>query len=319
MINRKTMHEENQQLTDNLSILAKYYKKTGDGFRANAYNNAVESLRKFDRKITSLSQINNVKGIGKSIKEKIHEYLVSGQIAKVEQIKALTAKTSKDKVIDLFTGIWGIGPSRAELLYKKGFRTIEDLRKNQSYLTDNQKIGLKYYEDLLKKIPREKISILSLVIRYILYNTFGKDASYKMTVAGSYRRGKAESGDIDILFTSEEFELQELVDVLISNGVITDILAIKEEKFMGIAHCPAGGQYMRLDIEFLPKKYYESGLLYFTGSKEFNVEMRQLAKSQNKVLNQRGLYDENGRRLPLYTEKDIMKNLGMKYVPPNKR
>jgi DNA polymerase/3'-5' exonuclease PolX len=95
---------------------------------------------------------------------------------------------------------------------------------------------------------------------------------------------------------------------------------MKDEKFMGIAHCPSGQYfYFHVDIVFLPKEQWGSGLLWFTGSKLFNINMRSKAKKMGYILNQKGLFDKNGEQIPVFTEKDIMKELKMQWTPPEKR
>jgi DNA polymerase/3'-5' exonuclease PolX len=309
----------NEEIIENLNILAKYYKKN-DLWRFKAYKTAISALNKVNIEITDVSQIKNIKGIGKSTRSKIKEFLETGKIALVEKLRSeISPKNSKEIVIEQLLKVWGIGEAKAEVLYNKNIRSLDDLRKNQSLLTKNQKIGLKYYEELLKKIPREYIYIFQLVIRVILIHEFGFD-SFRMEVAGSYRRGLPRSGDIDCLITSKIINLQDIIRVLIKWGVVTDVLSMKNEKFMGVVHCPNGQWFhFRMDIEFLPEENWGSGLLYFTGSKDFNTRMRADAKRKGMTLNQNGLYDSQGIRLPLYTEKEIMQYLGMEYVVPSDR
>ncbi|GAG64519.1 unnamed protein product [marine sediment metagenome] len=91
-------------------------------------------------------------------------------------------------------------------------RSISDIRKKgEKFLTANQIVGLKYYDDLLEPIPREYITIFHGVLNYVLNETYGK-SSYKLEIAGSYRRGKETSGDIDCLITSNKLTLKDIVD-----------------------------------------------------------------------------------------------------------
>lgn len=313
----------NQGLIENLGILARYYKKVGDAWRQQAYQRAIIPIKALDFEITDVKQVKNVKGIGKSIQAKIKEYLDNGQIRKVEEVKVhLQQKVHKDKketILETFKAIWGVGPAKARELYASGLRTLDDVRRNQDMLTENQRIGLKYYEDLLKPIPRKYIDVFQLTVRTVIAKEFGLH-SFRMQVTGSYRRGAKQSGDIDCLITSKVFTLQDLIDVLVKWGIVTDILSMRGEKFMGIVHCPNGQWYhFRMDIEFLPEDEWGAGLLYFTGSKGFNVAMRADAKRLGYTLNQHGLFDKQGNRIPAYTEEELMTAVGMKYVPPNKR
>lgn len=313
----------NHDIIENLNILAKYYKNTGDQWRNKAYQQAVFSIRGVKFEITNINQVKNIKGIGKSIREKIKEYLDTGYIRKVEEVKGKLKqkipKDDKEEVIDLLKGIWDIGVVKARELYNNGIHNLNDLRARQDLLNANQRIGLKYYEELRKPILREYIDVFQLVIRVILTKEFGSN-SFRMKVAGSYRRGAKQSGDIDLLVTSKKFNLKQMVNVLISWGVITETLSMRNEKFMGIAHCPNNQwHHFRMDIVFLPEDQWGAGLLYFTGSKGFNVTMRYNAKKLGFTLNQHGLFKNDGTRIPVYTEEEIMNVLQMNYIEPKYR
>lgn len=311
----------NTEIINQLQILADYYKKSNDKFRERAYKNALISLKSVDYKLVNEAQLKKakIKGIGKSIEEKIIEYLNTGRIEKVEEVKInLGLKRGKrEEVEEIFNNIWGVGPVKAKELYDSGFRNLDQLRKDPSLLTTAQQVGLKHYEDLLKKIKREDITTVKLVLKYLIRKNLTKN--FKLDIAGSYRRGMESSGDIDCLITSKNFTLPELVKMLQRAGFITDILSMKEEKFMGVAHCPSNiGQYFRFDIEFVPENEYASALLYFTGSQQFNIAMRFDAKKQGYVLNQHGLF-KNLKLIPTSSEREIFDKLGLVYVDPSKR
>lgn len=317
------MNQYNQEIIDNLDILARYYKKVGDQWRQQAYQRAIVSIKGLDFQITDIKQIKSVKGIGKNINEKINEYLNTGEIHKVEEVKGQLKRKanldSKSNILEEFQEIWGVGPAKAAELYADGMRSINDVRNNKQLLNANQRIGLKYYEELLKSIPRYYIDIFQMVLRVAIGKTYGLN-SFRLEIAGSYRRGALSSGDIDCLITSKKFNLQQLVNTLIKWNIITDILSVRDEKFMGIVHCPNGDfHHFRMDIEFIPENEWGACLLYFTGSKGFNVSTRIQAKKMGYTLNQHGLFDSKGHRIPVYTEKEILNAIGMNYVPPEKR
>jgi DNA polymerase/3'-5' exonuclease PolX len=167
-------------------------------------------------------------------------------------------------------------------------------------------------------LPRDYITTFKYVLKIIITKYLSSD--FKMDIAGSYRRGMQESSDIDLLITSTKFDLPKLIDVLQRHNIVTDVLSMKNEKFMGIAHCPANNElYFRFDIEFIDNSEYASALLYFTGSQNFNIMMRQEAKKQGFTLNQHGLFNNKGVLIPTNTEKQIFRELGMEYVVPERR
>lgn len=323
-----------QAIIDNFGILADYYeqeykmhRKPPDNFRRMAYQNAVRALQALDMTIiTSVKQLDNVKGIGKESRAKIQEFIDTGHIRKAQEVKELIrAKKSivsqHDSVLALFQTVYGVGPSQAEKFWLKGMRTLDDLRANPTLLNRSQLIGLKYYDDLHTRIPHYYIYIFQLMCRYVLSKEFGL-GTYKMECAGSYRRGTASSGDVDFLVTSTKFNLSQIVGILRKYKIIVETLSGQEkEKFMGIAHCPGdpNGQYFHLDIVFLPEDEWGAGLLYFTGSQGFNISMRSQAKKQGYTLNQHGLFEKDGERVSVYTEKEIMSFLGIPWTVPEKR
>lgn len=101
----------------------------------------------------SADQLEGVPGLGDGIIRKIKEFIADGTIKKFEFIDT----DEKTNTIELLEGVWGLGPRGAEKLYNKGIKTIEQLRKHQDELTSLPKIGLKYYEDLLERIPRSEV------------------------------------------------------------------------------------------------------------------------------------------------------------------
>ena len=308
----------NEDLTHQLRILSNYYGKERDYFRRNAYENSIRSINKLNFKINDINQVKNVKGIGSGIFKKIKEYLEKGVIQKALEIQ--NTKEDKTHVINLFSNIWGVGEVKAKKLWEEGYINLEQLKDNPEVLNRQQQIGLKYYDDLLKKIPRMSITVIQTIIIYILSETYGRN-NFKLEIAGSYRRGKEYSNDIDVLITSDKFNLKDIVELLKKWKIITDVLSMRNEKFMGIGNCPnAKEPYFRIDIEFVSNEQFPFALLYFTGSKEFNKEIRWHAKKTGYKLNEHGLLDIKKQiYMSAKNEKDIFSILCLEYVEPKNR
>jgi|SRR3990167_1793725 len=319
----------NHDLIEQFSVLQKYYKNKKDVGRLIAYSKAISALKTVRKKITDVSQLTGVRGIGPKVKAKVDEYLKTGKICLVEEIKEETSLKNPENVLH---EVWGIGPVKAATLQEKGITTIEKLRKNQHLLTSQQKLGLKYFEDLRKQIPRETIQNIEIIMKIFMSEAFGGN-SYVLRIAGSYRRGKEESGDIDCVISpvkkssdffatksSDKITLEKVVSLFREKRLIKDILSMRHEKFMGIGGCPSGNvSHFRLDIEFVPETEFGSALLYFTGSKDFNIYMRGIAKAKGYVLNEHGLFSDGKKILHSPTEKDIFKKIGIPYLPPDER
>jgi DNA polymerase/3'-5' exonuclease PolX len=314
----------NQDLIRNLNDLAKYHKQAGDRWRDQAYQKAISSIKTIPFTITDVSQVKNLPGVGSKIREKINQFLMTGDISQVGEIKKtrkrLETANTKAGAIFRLERVWGVGPVKANSLYEAGITTIDKLNKNKHLLNRQQLIGLKYYDDLIRRIDREDIFMFNVLLVYTLNKEFGK-GSYDLEIAGSYRRGESDSGDIDCLIHSKSFTLEDAVAVLKDAGVIAEVLATKESKFEGVAFSPTGGgQYLRLDIEFVKHDdEWGSEMLYFTGNKGINIMMRGEAKKKGLILNQRGLFNRDGKRIPAYTEKEIFQALGVSYIDPKNR
>lgn len=314
----------NSDLISEFQVLQNYYRDQGDKGRTIAYGKAIVALRGIRKKIRSISDVKKVRGIGPKITQKIKEYLDTGKINVVEDKRKFLRKkpvSKKQKILNDFQTIWGIGPKKAETLYDKGIRSISELSKHKDLLTVQQKIGLKYRTDLLRRIPRYVITSMEVIMRYFLNEKYGAE-NYALVIAGSYRRQNRDSGDIDCLITSEKFGLKDIVRLLQRKKVIKEVLSVRDTKFMGIVACPNNTtQNMRLDIEFVPKEEVGSALLYFTGSKQFNVYMRADAKRKGYQLNEHGLYSlKTGKKvLKSPTEREIFNFLDLEYVKPKRR
>lgn len=213
-----------------------------------------------------------------------------------------------------------------------------------SQLTHHQLIGLKYFDHITIKIPREEIIKMEKLLKLMANHL---NNQLRIQCCGSYRRGRDRSGDIDALMchpdlkTKEDIELffatknnilQSYVDMLTEYGFIVDhITEGGTSKYMGLCKIPSDEYsiYRRIDIRFVPYYSFGTALLYFTGSKNFNTNMRNVALSKGYTLNEYGLYEyvkntktgkkEKGEQFPTIEEEDVFNKLGMKYKTPKER
>ena len=202
-------------------------------------------------------------------------------------------------------------------------------------MTAAQKLGLKYYEDSLKRIPRKEMRQHELTI------LGGLDARFKGTITGSYRRGAASSGDIDVLLTlpntmtkKEQGDLfLHMISLFEDVGYIVDTLSSGPTKFLGYCQIDKDNPLInvnaddefpvrRLDLMMIPESEYATSILYFTGSKEFNVAFRSYAIEKGYTLSEHGLEatKDGVPAVPAFkTEKDIFDFLGLQFVEPQNR
>ncbi|XP_047281042.1 DNA polymerase lambda isoform X8 [Homo sapiens] len=280
---------------------------------------------------TQAQEACSIPGIGKRMAEKIIEILESGHLRKLDHI------SESVPVLELFSNIWGAGTKTAQMWYQQGFRSLEDIR-SQASLTTQQAIGLKHYSDFLERMPREEATEIEQTVQKAAQ---AFNSGLLCVACGSYRRGKATCGDVDVLIThpdgrSHRGIFSRLLDSLRQEGFLTDDLVSQEEngqqqKYLGVCRLPGPGRrHRRLDIIVVPYSEFACALLYFTGSAHFNRSMRALAKTKGMSLSEHALSTAvvrnthgckvgPGRVLPTPTEKDVFRLLGLPYREPAER
>ena len=302
-------------LANLMNKLAIVMNKTGEPMKARAYQKAEETLLGLNEEITDLSQLQGKPGIGPTIMEKMKEYLRTGTLTLLEREKA--------NPVNILTEVYGIGPKKAKDLVEKGITTIETLRERQNeILNDVQKVGLKYFEDILERIPRSEIDEYN----DIFDNTFKKVAEpgSQYEIVGSYRRGAKTSGDIDVIITSNNPDVfKRFIDVLIQEKIIIEVLSRGKSKCLVITKIDNGKYARRVDFLYTSPEEYPFSVLYFTGSKAFNTVMRGHALKMGYTLNEHRITRTSVAGSPIkmnfQNEKDIFDFLKLEYKEPNER
>ena len=294
--------------------------KTENPFKQRAYSAAQESVLEIQEDITDINQLKGVPKIGSSIFELLAEFVNTGKIAKLEKYRA--------HPISVFSEIYGVGPKKAEELAKLGIPSIAKLRQivkqNPGILNGTQKVGLQYYEDILERIPRQEIDEYKSEFERII------GGPTVLEIVGSYRRGSSFSGDIDVIFTSpSSTEFDHFLDSLISANIIVEVLSRGKSKCLVIACLPShkgrrqGFVYRRVDFLYATRTEFPFSILYFTGSKGFNVVMRNHAISLGYSMNEHGLTQIATGQLvnpeQFKSEQDIFQFLGLEYKRPEER
>ena len=285
-------------IIDKLTKLRNLERGNGQIFKVNAYNNVIKQLVNYKKNIETKKDLETAgfTGIGKGISEKINQIIHTGHIPQVLE---------QQNMIDLLCTVHGIGPVKAKQLIESGIESIEDLRKNMDKLNRVQVIGLKYVDDVVQRIPRTEMH---------KHNLFLKDMiDVPFMIAGSYRRGLKNSGDIDVIVKGSTTD----VDALIKSKYVVDTLARGDSKFMGICRLPRHKKHRRIDVLVVDPKVYPFALLYFTGSKEHNIYLRKIALKKGYSLNEYGFTPIPKTKFD--TESDIYTFLGLKYVEPLSR
>jgi len=294
--------------------------ETGGVFKVRSYATAIKTLQALPP-IYSLTDVPESKkgdGLGVEIRKKIETIIEMGEL------DICPAVRERATAMEAFTNIYGIGPKRAEDLIAEGYTTIKQLRTavvvNPSLLNKNQKVGLRYYEQLLDRIPRDEME------RHAALLMAKKPTALEGVIVGSYRRGQSSSGDIDMLIRTADAKvdaaksLREFVESLKAAGYIKEVLALGDHKCMAISEL-SPGKGRRLDLLVTPPEEFPFAVFYFTGSQGFNVAVRSHALSKGYTLNEHGIKRVT-TGLPvsgIKTEKDIFALLKILYREPTDR
>lgn len=285
-------------------------------FQARAYKKVIDQLKTTEKPIHTLDDLAHIEGAGQKIKDKFKEILETGSLRAAEKAKA----EFPIELYDALQKVYGVGPVKAkDLIDKEHITSIADLRakvaKNPKLLNENQKIGLRYYDDINERIPRTEMRAHAKLLMAMLPSTL------QGTIVGSYRRNAESSGDIDMLVKGSE-GFKEYITSLKTNHYIVEVLAEGDKKCLAVAKLNACSKGRRLDLLVTPEEEYAYAILYFTGSGPFNIGMRRHALTRGYSLNEHTL-SPTGVAIslppPMETEEDIFDFLGLVYVEPENR
>jgi DNA polymerase/3'-5' exonuclease PolX len=308
------MTDHKEKIISELDVLRKISAtETAGVFKARQYAAAIKTLKALPhvRSVADLPLSTKGDGLGEKIREKIARIIETGGL--------VISDAARDQALSLeaFQKIYGVGPKKAMDLVAAGYKTIAELRATagSKLFNKNQLIGLQYYEALQERIPRAEMDGHAALLMA------AKPATLDGVIVGSYRRGRPDSGDIDMLLTGSG-SLTAFVEALQAQGYIREILAHGDHKCMAIASLPLpSGTPRRLDLLITPPEEFPFAVLYFTGSDGFNVKMRSHALTRGYTLNEHGIARlTSGRAVHgIRTERDIFALLKMVWREPHER
>ena len=325
-----------EALIHKTSMELKKTKDTSLRFKITSYKKTIKIINALSFEISKGEDLKDIKGIGKTTIKKINEIIESGTLTQIKDLNSTVLV--KVQELSKLQKITGIGPVKATQLFSLDITldiltsiNFKKLTKKHkvilSHLTHHQILGVKYFADLDSKIPHSEIQ----KIETYLLKLIKKIPNLKMTICGSYRRKNPTSGDIDVLLYHEHDEnveassyLTEFLSLLVEKKFLTDHLTSIDNptKYMGF--CKFAKLNRRIDIRLIAKSSFSTALLYFTGSGEFNVNMRKYALSKGYSINEYGIFKltKSGKKkfkIKTSVESDIFKVLGLDYVEPTDR
>lgn len=310
------------------------FKKQNE-FRIRSLKTGLRTIKNINiqkKQITSIKDLDNIQGIGKGIKDRINEIITTKKLKELDELcKDLDCMNlDKKNIKDELLSIVGVGESLVKKLLKDyKITTVSEfinlVKTNKLKVSSTVELGIKYYNKLKFNIPRQEIT---KTLDYLNSAISKIDDSIIIQICGSYRRQKLTSNDIDVLVTNpliltsdlnqEKIIIQKIIKYLQNDKFLLDsITPDSTNKYMGFCKLNKFS-VRRIDIRFIPFLSWYPALLYFTGSKEFNLMLRSKAKKMGYKVNEYGIF-KNNKNILVESEEEIFKLLDMKYLEPQER
>lgn len=315
-------NDEIARLLKELSELVKLDEGSAQSFRVRAYEKAVDAVRNLPVPVSDMSaaELQEVEGIGRSSAAKIREYVDTGSIGRLEELRG----EYPPALVEL-TRIPGLGPKTVLLLRDRlGVESVDDLRAalEAEQVRALPGLGEKREQKIADAIDRLGLHgkdrrtpiIESLPVALHLVDALGEMPEVtRVDYCGSLRRFRETIGDVDILVASRRPEA--VMEAFVAQPSVTDVLGHGDTKSSVLTD--AG---LQVDLRAVAPAEYGAALLYFTGSKQHNIELRQRAMDRGWLLNEYALSDqESGDVVASRTEKAVYEALGLHFIEPEMR
>jgi len=308
-----------EEVADLLEILGE------DTFKVRSYRRAAESVRGLAEELDAIRHsdgLQSIPHIGKSIAGKLEELLGTGQMEYHEKLRAQVP----EGLLEMLQ-VPGMGPKKVSLVWKeRGISSVDELgvAAKAGQLRDLGGMGVKSEEKVLQGIAvyrqgseRALLGNLLPVAERIVAALQEVPAAIAVAYAGSARRMRETVGDLDILATSTE--PQTVMDAFKGLPDLGEIIASGETKTSAMLQ--SGRQ---VDLRVVPPESYGAALMYFTGSKDHNITIRERARRIGLTVNEYAVSElladgQEGKRVAGATEEEVYGALGLPWIPPELR
>ncbi|MCC5578757.1 DNA polymerase/3'-5' exonuclease PolX [Microtetraspora sp. AC03309] len=282
----------------------------GDAFRVRSYQKAAKSIAGFPEDLRQ-TNVRTIPGVGEAIAKKVEEFLQRGSFRQLDDLRAVVPEGVRE-----LTKVPTLGPKKALFLFQElgvdsPAALAEAIRGGR--LAGLRGFGPKTEENLLKGVEqleqsggRVHIGIAMDLAERVIASLPAERIAY----AGSLRRMRETIGDVDILAVGPA----ELMATFASQPYVTEVIARGDRKTS--VRTDRG---LQVDLRVVPAESWGAALVYFTGSKEHNVHIREIAVKKGWKLSEYGLFDGEDHVIASETEEDIYHALGMQWVPPTLR
>ena len=293
---------------------------TDDRFKPRAYEKAARAVGGYPADLDGmeLAEILAIPGVGKSIGEKVEEFLRTGSMAGLEELRTKIPPGVRE-----MTAIAGLGPKKAMVLYRElAISNVEELRHalDAGQLAGLKGFGARSEENIRRGIQRLSqqsgralISSAMDLAEYFLERLGGREDVQRIEYAGSLRRMAETIGDVDLLAASEDPEV--VMEAFTGVGIVERVIAKGDKKTSVVTR-----KGLQVDLRIVPLEAWGAAMIYFTGSKAHNIRIREMAVRKGLKLNEYGLFQaKSGTLIVAQTEEEVYAKLGLPWIPPTLR
>jgi len=313
---------KNVEIAALFSEIADFLEIKGENpFRVRAYRRAAQTMEGLAEDVAAVADrggLLEIPGIGKDLAGKIQEFLQCGAVEYLEGLR----REIPVGVVELMR-IHGVGPKTAKLLYEQvGVDSVEKLEElaKEHKLAGVPGIQAKTEENILKGIAvwrggreRTPLGAALTLAETILETLRNLEEVDQISTAGSLRRMKETVKDIDILVTSKT--PARIMEVFVGLPNVAEVLAHGETK--SSLRLREG---IQVDLRVVEPDCFGAALQYFTGSKQHNIRVRELAQRRELRVSEYGVFDgRSGKRVVGATEEDVYRAVGLPFIPPELR
>ena len=304
-----------------LEQIATYMELNGENtFKVSAYRKAAQSLEMDERPLEEIDDVTELKGIGKGVGEVISEYRQTGESEVLSDMK----KRVPEGLIPLLK-IQGLGSKKIAKLYQE--LGIEDKESLQRACEAGQVSQLKGFAKKTETNILEAVKALGAKKeRYPIDQMRGLNeqiVAYIKTLtaidnyssAGSFRRYKEMSKDLDFIISTTEPDKVQAQLLNIPNKVKE--VAVGQTKIS--LEIEYDDETIGVDFRLIEPAAFYHTLQHFTGSKEHNIRIRQLAKAQGEKVSEYGIETSDGQLIQYNNETDIYKHFNVNWIAPAMR
>ncbi len=312
----------NQEVATLLDSIAELLEAKGESvFRIGAYRRAAQRIGSMPDDIEAIwkdGRLEEIPGVGESIASKIDEFLRTAHLDYLDEVRKQVAPGLATLLL-----VPGIGTKRARMIWETlGVASVADLGRaaQEHRLCHLPRIGEKLEADILREVERVERRTRRLLLgialpaaEEIAAQLRSHPAVVRAEPAGSIRRMRETIGDIDILAGSNH--ASEAIDAFCKLPAVREVLAAGPTKATVLV---AGD--LQMDLRVVAPDEFGAALQYFTGSKEHNIALREIALRRGLKLSEYGIFEvSSGGRLASATEEDVYRVLGLPLIPPELR